>query len=41
MIKSIFTDEFKQRIVKYILNHPDKSKVAVAKTFSIVNNNSP
>lgn len=30
MIKPIFTDEFKQEVVDYGLEHPDESKVSIA-----------
>ena len=29
MTKPTFTDEFKQGVVQYVLDHPDESKVAV------------
>ena len=35
MIKPTFTDEFKQGVVQYVLDHPDESKVAIAKQFGI------
>ena len=35
MTKSTFTDEFKQGVVQYVLDHPDESKVAIAKQFGI------
>ncbi len=31
MTKPTFTDEFKQGVVQYVLEHPDESKVAIAK----------
>ena len=30
MTKPTFTDEFKQGVVQYVLDHPDESKVAIA-----------
>ena len=33
--KPNFTDEFKQGVVQYVLDHPNESKVAVAKQFGI------
>ena len=35
MTKPIFTDEFKQGVVQYVLDNPDESKVAIAKQFGI------
>ena len=35
MTKPTFTDEFKQGVVQYVLDHPNESKVAVAKQFDI------
>ena len=35
MTKPTFTDEFKQGVVQYVLEHPDESKVAIAKQFGI------
>jgi len=35
MTKPTFTDEFKQGVVQYVLDHPNESKVAVAKKFGI------
>ena len=35
MTKPTFTDEFKQGVVQYVLDHPDESKVAIAKQFTI------
>lgn len=35
MRKAIFTDEFKQGVVQYVLDHPDESKVAIAKQFGV------
>lgn len=35
MSKPSFTDEFKQGVVQYVLDHPDESKVAVAKQFGV------
>ena len=29
MTKPTFTDEFKQGVVQYVLDHPDESKVAI------------
>ncbi len=33
MTKPIFTDEFKQGVVDYVLEHPDESKVSIARRF--------
>ena len=33
--KLSFTDEFKQGVVQYVLDHPDESKLSVAKQFGI------
>lgn len=35
MGKQTFTNEFKQGVVNYVLDHPDESKLAVAKQFGI------
>lgn len=35
MAKPVFTDEFKQGVVQYVLDHPDESKVSVAKRFGV------
>lgn len=35
MTKPTFTDEFKQGVVQYVLDHPDESKVSIAKRFGI------
>ena len=35
MTKPTFIDEFKQRVVQYVLDNPDEPKVAVTKKFSI------
>ena len=35
MTKPTFTDEFKQGVVQYVLDHPNESKVEVAKKFGI------
>ena len=35
MSKPAFTDEFKQGVVQYVLDHPDESKVAIAKQFGV------
>ena len=35
MCKQTFTNEFKQGVVNYVLDHPDESKLAVAKQFGI------
>ena len=35
MSKPTFTDEFKQGVVDYVLQHPDESKVAIAKHFGV------
>ena len=35
MSKPSFTDEFKQGVVEYVLDHPDESKLSVAKQFGI------
>lgn len=35
MIKPTFTDEFKQGVVQYVIDHPDKSKVSIAKRFGV------
>lgn len=37
MGKQTFTNEFKQGVVNYVLDHPDESNLAVAKQFSIAN----
>ena len=36
MTKPTFTDEFKQGVVQYVLDHPNESKVAVAKKFGLL-----
>lgn len=35
MTKPVFDDEFKQGVVDYINQHPEESKVSIAKRFSI------
>ena len=35
MTKPIFTDEFKQGVVDYVLEHPDESKVSFARRFGV------
>ena len=35
MTKPVFTDEFKQGVVQYVINHPDESKVSIAKRFGV------
>lgn len=35
MTKPTFTDELKQGVVQYVLDHSDESKVAIAKQFDI------
>lgn len=35
MTKPVFTDEFKQGVVDYVLSHSDESKVSIAKKFGI------
>lgn len=35
MSKPTFTDEFKQGVVQYVLDHPDESKISVSKRFGI------
>lgn len=35
MTKPVFDDEFKQGVVDYTLQHPDESKVSIAKKFGI------
>ena len=35
MTKPVFTDEFKQGVVQYVIDHPDKSKVSIAKRFGV------
>lgn len=35
MSKPIFTNEFKQGVVNYVLEHPNESKVAIAKQFGV------
>lgn len=35
MSKQTFTNEFKQGVVNYVLDHPDESKVAISKQFGI------
>ena len=35
MTKPVFNDEFKQGVVDYVLQHPEESKLSVAKKFSI------
>ena len=36
MTKPVFTDEFKQGVVQYVIDHPDESKVSIAKRFGVV-----
>lgn len=36
MTKPVFDDDFKQGVVNYVLEHPDESKLSVAKRFGIV-----
>ena len=40
MTKPVFDDEFKQGVVDYTLQHPDESKVSIAKRFGIANSTS-
>ena len=35
MTKPVFDDEFKQGVVDYVNQHPEESKVSVAKRFGI------
>ncbi|MCI9132297.1 MAG: transposase, partial [[Clostridium] cocleatum] len=35
MSKPTFTNEFKQGVVGYVLDHPNESKVAVSKKFGV------
>ncbi|MBS5114081.1 MAG: transposase, partial [Erysipelotrichaceae bacterium] len=35
MTKPVFTDEVKQGIVQYVIDHPDESKVSIAKRFGV------
>lgn len=35
MGKQTFTNEFKQGVVDYVLNHPDESKLSIAKQFGV------
>lgn len=35
MGKQTFTNEFKQGVVQYVIDHPDESKLAIAKRFGI------
>ncbi|MBM6841653.1 transposase [[Clostridium] spiroforme] len=35
MTKPVFDDDFKQGVVNYVLEHPDESKLSVAKRFGI------
>ena len=35
MNKPTFANEFKQGVVQYVLDHPDESKVAIARQFGI------
>lgn len=35
MSKPTFTDEFKQGVVQYVADHPDESKLSIAKRFGI------
>lgn len=35
MSKQKFTNEFKQGVVNYVLDHPDDSKLSIAKQFGI------
>ena len=35
MTKPVFTDEFKQGVVQYVIDHPDESKVSIAKRFGV------
>ena len=35
MSKPTFTNEFKQGVVDYVLDHPNESKVAVSKKFGV------
>lgn len=35
MTKPVFNDEFKQGVVDYVLQHPEESKLSVAKKFGI------
>lgn len=37
MTKPVFNDEFKQGVVDYVLQHPEESKLSVAKKFGIAN----
>lgn len=35
MTKPTFTNEFKQRVVDYVLEHPEESKVSIARKFGV------
>lgn len=35
MTRPVFTDEFKQGVVDYVLTHPNESKVSIAKKFGV------
>lgn len=35
MTKPTFTDEFKQGVVDYVLEHPEESKVSIARRFGV------
>ena len=35
MTKPVFNDEFKQGVVDYVLQHPEESKLSIAKKFGI------
>ena len=35
MAKPTFTDEFKQVVVQYVIDHPHESKLSIAKRFDI------
>ena len=35
MTKPVFTDEFKRGVVQYVIDHPDESKVSIAKRFGV------
>ncbi len=35
MTKPTFTDDFKQGVVQYVLDHPEESKTAISRRFSI------
>lgn len=35
MTKPVFTDEFKQGVIDYVLSHSDESKVSIAKKFDV------